>query len=240
MPSYMGGKHKLAKHLVGAIALEVGSVECWVEPFVGGGSVAAAAVQRFGCDLVLSDIDPHAAVLWDRSTGFDWPDDAVFTEDDWTRLREAGEVDKLTALAAFGASFGGKKWGGFARPDLRVSRPCSFGMAVRSWRRKFDAMSAASLVTSECLPYWRVDPPAGSVVATHRMRGRPGTLPASLTMPSFTLGVRLKLCPCLCLSSPLPIIGGRCLRKNRLDRCVAVTAVKCRRSCSGWWPDVRA
>lgn len=164
MPSYMGGKHRLAKCLVGAVALEVGRVDCWVEPFVGGGSVAAAAARRFGCDLVLSDIDPHAAVLWDRSTEFVWPDDAVFTEDDWTRLRDAGAVDKLTALAAFGASFGGKKWGGFARPDLRLRRPCMFGMAVRSWRRKFDAMSAASLVTSECLPYWRVDPPAGSVV----------------------------------------------------------------------------
>lgn len=161
MPSYMGGKRHLAKYLVDAIALEVGSVDCWVEPFVGGGSVAAAAAQRFGCDLVLSDIDAHAAVLWDRSSGFDWPDDAVFTEDDWHRLRAVGEVDKLTALAAFGASFGGKKWGGFARG---TAGDCYFSIAVRSWRRKFDAMSSAGLVTSECLPYWRVDPPAGSVV----------------------------------------------------------------------------
>lgn len=164
MPRYLGGKHRLAKHLVDAIAIEVGSVDCWVEPFVGGGSVAAAAVQRFGCDLVLSDIDPHAAVLWDRSTEFEWPDDAVFSEDDWHRLRDAGAVDKLTALAAFGASWGGKKWDGFARPDLRWRQSCEFGRAVRGWRRKFDAMSAARLVTSECLPYWRVDPPAGSVV----------------------------------------------------------------------------
>jgi DNA adenine methylase len=88
----------------------------------------------------------------------------VFSEDDWHRLRDAGEVDKLTALAAFGASFGGRKWGGFARPDLRWRQSCEFGRAVRSWRRKFDAMSSAGLVTSECLPYWRVDPPAGSVV----------------------------------------------------------------------------
>ena len=160
MPRYMGGKHRLAKHLVDAIAVEVGSVDCWVEPFVGGGSVAAAAVQRFGCDLVLSDVDPHAAVLWDRSTGFEWPDDAVFSEDDWRRLREAGAVDKLTALAAFGASFGGKKWDGFARGASRDF----FAEGVRGWRRKFDAMSAASLATSECLPYWSVVPPAGSVV----------------------------------------------------------------------------
>jgi len=160
MPAYMGGKHRLAKHLVDAIALEVGSVECWVEPFVGGGSMAAAAADRFGCDLVLSDIDPHAAVLWDRSTGFEWPDGAVFSEEDWCRLREAGEVDKLTALAAFGASFGGKKWDGFARSDGRDH----FAMSARSWRRKFDAMSVAGLVSSECLPYWRVVPPEGSVV----------------------------------------------------------------------------
>ncbi len=166
MPAYQGGKSRLAKHLVDAIALEVGSVECWVEPFVGGGSVAAAAAGRFGCDLVLSDIDPHAAVLWDRATGFKWPDDAVFTEDDWHRLREADEVDKMTALAAFGASFGGKKWAGFARPDLRWSPDlqCEFGRSFRSWRRKFDAMSVAGLVSSECLPYWRVVPPEGSVV----------------------------------------------------------------------------
>ena len=158
MPAYLGGKHLLAKHLVDAVAIEVGSVECWVEPFVGGGSVAAAAVQRFGCDLVLSDIDPHAAVLWDRSTGFDWPDGAVFSEEDWHRLREAGAVDKLTAIAAFGASFGGKKWRGFARPRDYFSE------GVRAWRRKFEAMSAAGSVSSECLPYWSVVPPEGSVV----------------------------------------------------------------------------
>ena len=160
MPRYLGGKHRLAKHLVDAIALEVGSVECWVEPFVGGGSVAAAAADRFGCDMLLSDIDPHAAVLWDRATGFEWPDGAVFSEEDWHRLRKADEVDKLTALAAFGASFGGKKWGGFARGDGRDF----FAESVRGWRRKFDAMSSAGLVSSECLPYWRVVPPEGSVV----------------------------------------------------------------------------
>ena len=164
MPAYMGGKARLAKQLVEAIALEVGSVDCWVEPFVGGGSVAAAAADRFGCDLVLSDIDPHAAVLWDRATGFDWLDGAVFSEDDWHRLRDANEVDKMTAIAAFGASFGGIKWRCFARPDLRKRQSCEFARAARSWRRKFDAMSSAGLVTSECLPYWHVLPPEGSVV----------------------------------------------------------------------------
>ena len=90
----------------------------------------------------------------------------MFSEDDWHRLREADEVDKMTALAAFGASFGGKKWAGFARPDLRWSpdRQCEFGRSFRAWWSKFDAMSVAGLVSSECLPYWHVAPPEGSVV----------------------------------------------------------------------------
>jgi DNA adenine methylase len=155
----MGGKNRIATQLVDAVCAEVGEVSCWVEPFVGGGSVAAVAAERFGCQLVLSDVDPLTTLLWDRSSSFSLGE-LQMTRAEYDRLRAADGDDMLTALTAFGASWGGKKWGGFAAGGGRDY----FAEGVRSWRRKFDAMSSASLVTSECLPYWRVVPPAGSVV----------------------------------------------------------------------------
>ncbi|UZT28733.1 DNA polymerase I [Nocardia phage NS-I] len=108
---YMGGKSQIAKairaHLVSHGATK------YVEPFVGGGAVLTTVAKDFKFILAA---DAHAdliAMYQAIQDGSFTPPDTV-TEEEYRALRES-DPSPLRTFAAFGASFGGKEWGGYAR-----------------------------------------------------------------------------------------------------------------------------
>lgn len=117
---YLGGKARTAKHIVAAItehAFGHGTPTRWVEPFMGGGAVMVQAA-RLGVfsKIHASDIDPLVVAYWSAIRG-GWVPSTSVTYDEYVAVRanpDAYPVEHV-AHAAYNCSFGGKRWGGYAR-----------------------------------------------------------------------------------------------------------------------------
>ena len=111
---YLGGKAHLAKKfapiLVEALEQRGGRM---YEPFVGGFNVVPAlggAVKWVHC----SDIHPGLITLY-CALQDGWRPPTQLSKEEYGALRATNDQDDpLTAFAAFGCSFGGKEWGGYA------------------------------------------------------------------------------------------------------------------------------
>lgn len=110
---YLGGKAKVARHIAPFIDAELLVRGHLVEPFVGGFNL----VPSLRCAASAECSDVHAgliALLKAVQSGAVMPDE--LSEHEYARLRFVEDwSDPLTAFAAFGCSFGGKEWGGYAR-----------------------------------------------------------------------------------------------------------------------------
>ncbi len=107
---YVGGKSRIAKkireHLVSHGATR------YVEPFVGGGAVLTVVARDFQT-IVAADAHTDLIDMY-RAIQDGWTPPDVVTEEDYQRLK-GEDPSPLRTFAAFGASFGGKEWGGYAR-----------------------------------------------------------------------------------------------------------------------------
>ncbi len=107
---YLGGKSRIAKkiapHIVGT------GRRHYVEPFVGGLAVLTEVVRAFD-DVVAADVHTDLIDMY-RAIQQGWVPPSEITEDEDERLR-AEPPSPLRTFAGFGASFGGKWWGGYAR-----------------------------------------------------------------------------------------------------------------------------
>lgn len=129
---YVGGKFSMAKHLAEAILpYRAGLPGLFWEPFCGGLSATAARKPDIASDASFPLIRMYRAVREG------WTPPEVVTEDEYQRIRrEVPEDDPLYGFVAFGCSFGGKFWGGYAREGKRGNR----NFARDSWNslaRKF-------------------------------------------------------------------------------------------------------
>ena len=108
---YVGGKAKsgTAARIVAAIVADGAPTEMWWEPFVGGGSVMEQAAPVFG-RCAGSDAHPDLIAMWQAVTE-GWRPPEV-TREMYTQLRHA-EPSALRGFVGFGASFGGKWFGGW-------------------------------------------------------------------------------------------------------------------------------
>lgn len=107
---YMGGKSRIAKQIASHLISHGAS--SYVEPFVGGGAVLTIVSRRFervtAADVMADLIDMYKAI----QGGWTPPD--IVSEADYQSLRHA-DSSPLRTFVGFGASFGGKWWGGYAR-----------------------------------------------------------------------------------------------------------------------------
>lgn len=111
---YLGSKGRIAKNILPIMqeTAEKHGITTWVEPFVGGGNMidkVPAKYYRVGIDK-----NPHAiaALLAVRDFVDDLPYDV--SEEYYKSLR-GREAHPVESLIRFGASFGGKFDGGYAR-----------------------------------------------------------------------------------------------------------------------------
>lgn len=110
---YLGGKSRLAKHIVKAILDDTDSRSRWVEPFVGGGSVFFEAARNFG-EAFGADMQEDLILMWQGLLSGEFTPPMNLLEDEWRELRDA-EPSALRGFAGFGCSFGGRFFEGYAR-----------------------------------------------------------------------------------------------------------------------------
>lgn len=154
---YMGGKAKIARRVVQAIMADTADRRVWYEPFVGGGNVLEYAAPNFRIS-VASDAHEDLILMWRHvSGGGDLPE--FVSREEYQALRHA-EPSWLRGYAGFGASFGGKWFGGYGVSPrdgevVHASR--------RAVRRQAEVFAAAG-VRFVHAPFGVHHPPAGTVV----------------------------------------------------------------------------
>ena len=110
---FMGGKTRLAKHILPIMLAERKPNQYWVEPFVGGGNM----IDKVEGNRIGSDIDPNVidALTSIRDCVDELPrSNRDFTEEDYKSLRRDDNFNHK-GFAGFAYSFGGKWMGGWSR-----------------------------------------------------------------------------------------------------------------------------
>lgn len=109
---YLGGKVRVAKHIVAHLnEATAGGASYW-EPFVGGGSIVAKVVadRRVASDACLPLINMY------RALKEGWVPPEVLDEAEYVEIKKTQDPnDPLTAFAGFACSYAGKWFGGYAR-----------------------------------------------------------------------------------------------------------------------------
>ena len=154
---YLGGKSRIARPILDRILAVRGDRTAYVEPFLGGGSVAALAAPYFD-RAILSEASEDLILLWRAILDGD-PLPEEITEARWRELREDPVPSAERALAGFGCSFGGKWFAGYARDPRKT---CTFAQtALRGLRKKAAGLGTA---TFQHVDYRDLDVPADSVL----------------------------------------------------------------------------
>ncbi len=107
---YMGGKAKIARRVVQAILDDTPHRKNWFEPFVGGGNVLEHAAPHFTRSVAM-DAHPDLILMWQAVAAGHSPPEFIGKQQ-YVELRNE-EPSALRGFAGFGASFGGKWFGGY-------------------------------------------------------------------------------------------------------------------------------
>lgn len=154
---YMGGKGKIARRVVDAILADTSERAVWFEPFVGGGNVLEKAAPHFSKSVAM-DAHPDLIMMWQAvAEGFDPPE--FVSRETYNSLRRA-EPSAKRGFVGFGASFGGKWFGGYgvSPRDGEVCRQ-SYRTVVRQAR-----VIRANDVRFVHATFGAYEPPPGTVV----------------------------------------------------------------------------
>lgn len=109
---YQGGKSRLASEIVKTIQGLTTEREVW-EPFCGGGAVTIA-LAKAGFRVYASDSHEDLILMWQAILAGDTAVCADVTEEEYQRLKTAAPSARR-GFVGYGASFGGKWFGGMAR-----------------------------------------------------------------------------------------------------------------------------
>lgn len=109
---YMGSKARHAKELLPIILGGRFPDQWYVEPFVGGANM----IDKVSGPRIGSDANAHLIALWE-AVASGWEPPTVVSEDEYREAQQSRSVDARTAFIAFGCSYSGKFFGGYARGD---------------------------------------------------------------------------------------------------------------------------
>ncbi len=112
---YLGGKARLVKYitpfLIEALKAKKG---VFYEPFVGGFNIVPTISEHIKYALC-SDTNKSLITLY-KALQDGWTPPSKVSETTYKKYKDLrNSDDPLTAFIAFGCSFGGKEWGGYAR-----------------------------------------------------------------------------------------------------------------------------
>lgn len=112
---YHGGKSRLAKRF--APILERALIDHHgrlIEPFVGGFNIRP--ILSGATSSICNDEHPGLICLYKAIQNGTFNPPKKVTQEQYNQLKDERDYSKpLTAFVAFGCSFGGKEWGGYAR-----------------------------------------------------------------------------------------------------------------------------
>ena len=116
---YMGGKYRQSKALAEVVGKLIQPGMEYYEPFCGAMGSAMRCVpvvlEKGASKVHLSDYSESLITMW-RALLSGWEPPEFISEEDYTKMRAIKDPkDPLTALVGFGAAFGGKWFGTFAR-----------------------------------------------------------------------------------------------------------------------------
>lgn len=110
---YLGGKHKIAKHVVSFLESQRSDNQLYVEPFLGGASI----FSRMSYPKIAGDLHSDLILMW-QALQTDWKPPFSINETDYQAIKQLKPC-ALRGFAGFTCSFGGKFFGGYARGDGR-------------------------------------------------------------------------------------------------------------------------
>ena len=155
---YLGGKHRQGEEIARHIA-EVSGGDYW-EPFLGGGSVAAAVARSGEFDTMhLSDAHTDLVLMWQALLDGWIPPEHV-SQDEYQALKVAPS-SALRGFVGFACSFAGKWFGGYAR---NARGDDYAGAAARGLVKKVGPLREVGTVTFTYQGYDAVRPVAGDVL----------------------------------------------------------------------------
>lgn len=111
---YMGGKSRISKALSEVILANSENRIRYIEPFVGGGAMAARMGQQFD-RVTYSDIHPDLMMMWDAVLNHEWVPPTEVSYEQYQELRYTTTSSALRGFVGFGGSFGGRWFEGYAR-----------------------------------------------------------------------------------------------------------------------------
>ena len=109
---YLGGKSRIAKQIISMMSAEREESMPWVEPFMGSGKVISKVHgRRIGADV------NHEMIALFKAIQDGWEPPTEVSEEFYYQVRDNQDdyPDHLKGFISIGCSFGGKRWGGFAR-----------------------------------------------------------------------------------------------------------------------------
>jgi len=157
---YLGGKSKIAKHLL-PIILEERKEDKWlikqwyIEPFVGGcNMIDKVDGRRMG-----NDNHHYLISLW-NALQEGWKPPTKISKKEYVSVRENPKeyADEFVAFVGFLCSFGGKWWGGYAS-NARGQNYADIGS-----RMLLKQIKLLEGVKFTCKNYWEMDIPDDSLI----------------------------------------------------------------------------
>lgn len=154
---YMGGKARIAKALAAVILERSTGREYYVEPFVGGGNMAAQMGHRFDVALY-SDFHEDLALMW-AAVLDGWTPPTEVTVEEYQVERYATTPSARRGFIGHACSFGGRWFEGYAR-----SRSVNFAaQQSRLITAQAKGMRAGDFKVSQASFFDLEIPPAGAV-----------------------------------------------------------------------------
>ena len=131
---YQGGKSRIGRPIAEIVRrMYPTATEIW-EPFCGGGAVTLA-LSKVGFKVHASDIHPDLILMWQAVMAGDEAVLADVTEEEYNALKNAPPSARR-GFVGFGASFGGRWFGGYGRRPYMPSRNMSHESARNNLRMR--------------------------------------------------------------------------------------------------------
>lgn len=167
---YMGGKGRIAKHIVPILRAirkqpyvdrEGGTpiVQMYVEPFIGGASI----FEQMDNPRLGSDLNPYLiALLKAVRDGWEPPADIDVAMYNMAKANQDKLPAHLIGFIGFGATFGAKWFGGYARGNDHKGNPRNYPDEMRRSLLKTAPLIQGAMLVSQ--PYDKLPIPPGSLI----------------------------------------------------------------------------
>lgn len=138
---YMGGKQQIARKLSDVLLSYKGDCHTYIEPFLGGGSIAQYMVPHFQ-HAYLGDSHLDLILLWQSLIEGSFTPPAHVSEEEY-RILKRSPPSPLRGFVGFGCSYGGRWFEGYARSKTRDNFALS---AIRSLNKKLPPLLRATVL----------------------------------------------------------------------------------------------